>query len=459
MAHVTKENIGLLNEKITVTVEKDDYLPSFEKAIKSYSKTANIPGFRKGMVPTGMVRKMYGSSVFADEVIKSVEKSLQDYMTNEKLEIFAQPLPLPDSDAGKLDMNQPSEYAFSFEVGLKPDFALPDFGGMPLKKYKIDVTEDMVSNEVNRILKDNRNVTEADNVPGDNFEISVQLTETDAEGNTAEAGIDKQYYFSGTDFTSAFKEQLTGKSKEDTLSFRPAEALEPAAKTALFKELELNEEDGQADGKTFRLTILRINIVTPAEQNDELYQKLFPSQEIHSESDFRERVRQSLQQNWQAPVRNQLHDQIFHQLVDHTQIPFPESFLKRWMQNNESKPKTEEEVEAEFPGFVNSLKWTLILDKIMVDQNIHIHREDIEASAKQQLFGYLGGSLDLDMEQSWVNDYVQRMMNDKRFVEDTSRRLEVEKAFSWIETQVHPEEVAISEDDFTKMQSEHQHHH
>ena len=92
MATVTRENIGLLNEKITVTVAKDDYLPTFEKAIKTYSKQANIPGFRKGMVPVGMVKKMYGSSIFADEVIKSVEKGLQDYMSTEKLEIFAQPL-------------------------------------------------------------------------------------------------------------------------------------------------------------------------------------------------------------------------------------------------------------------------------------------------------------------------------------------------------------------------------
>src|ERR1700712_5507552 len=107
MATVTRENIGLLNEKIVVKVAQDDYLPSFDKAIKSYSKSANIPGFRKGMVPVGMVKKMYGSSVFADEVIKSVEKGLTEYMKNEQLKIFAQPLPLEENDSPKLDMNQP----------------------------------------------------------------------------------------------------------------------------------------------------------------------------------------------------------------------------------------------------------------------------------------------------------------------------------------------------------------
>src|ERR1700685_2389594 len=122
MATVSRENIGLLTDKITVKVAKSDYLPSFEKALKSYGKQANIPGFRKGMVPSGLIQKMHGSSVFADEVLRTVEKELTTYMSSEKLEIFAQPLPLPENDARQIDMSKPAEYAFAFEVGLKPEF-------------------------------------------------------------------------------------------------------------------------------------------------------------------------------------------------------------------------------------------------------------------------------------------------------------------------------------------------
>src|ERR1700720_803572 len=126
MATVTRENIGLLTDKITVNIAKGDYLPSFEKALKNYSKQANIPGFRKGMVPAGLIKKMYGNSVFTDEVLRTVEKELTTYMSNEKLEIFAQPLPLPENDARQIDMNKPDEYSFAFEVGLKPDFVLAE---------------------------------------------------------------------------------------------------------------------------------------------------------------------------------------------------------------------------------------------------------------------------------------------------------------------------------------------
>src|SRR4029077_14151235 len=126
MGTVTRENIALLTDKIVVKVAKDDYLPSFEKALKDYSKKANIPGFRKGMVPAGLIKKMYGNSVFADEVLRSVEKELTSYMANEKLDIFAQPLPLPENDARQIDMTRPEDYSFAFEVGLKPAFELPD---------------------------------------------------------------------------------------------------------------------------------------------------------------------------------------------------------------------------------------------------------------------------------------------------------------------------------------------
>src|SRR5688500_15123379 len=153
MATVTRENIGLLNDKITVKVAKEDYLGSFEKSLKNYSKTANIPGFRKGMVPTGVIKKLHGQAVFTDEVLRTVEKELTKYMDNEKLDIFAQPLPVADNDPRTLDVNNPQEYTFGFEVGLKPEFTLPDLSQEKLPLYKVEVSEDMVNQQIERLQK------------------------------------------------------------------------------------------------------------------------------------------------------------------------------------------------------------------------------------------------------------------------------------------------------------------
>src|SRR5215813_3246747 len=124
MATVTREHIGELNDKLTLSLSKEDYLPAFEKSLKDYSKKANIPGFRKGMVPAGLIRKMYGSSLFTDEVLRSIDRELVRYLETEKINIFAQPLP-DEINLRQLDVNSPADYHFSFEIGLKPEFNLP----------------------------------------------------------------------------------------------------------------------------------------------------------------------------------------------------------------------------------------------------------------------------------------------------------------------------------------------
>ena len=123
MATITRENISLLNDKLTITLEKQDYLSGFEQSLKKYAKNANIPGFRKGMVPAGLVKKMYGQGVFSEEVLRKVENELNKYMQDEQLDIFAQPLPIMERTP-QLDMNQPVDYQFEFEIGLKPKLDL-----------------------------------------------------------------------------------------------------------------------------------------------------------------------------------------------------------------------------------------------------------------------------------------------------------------------------------------------
>lgn len=455
MATVTRENIGLLNEKIVVKVAKDDYLPSFEKAIKSYSKQANIPGFRKGMVPTGMVKKMYGSSVFADEVLKSVEKGLSDYMVNEKLEIFAQPLPLPENDASQLNMNSPVEYAFAFEVGLKPAFTIPDLGTATLTRYKITPTEESINEEVDRLRTRNGKMTDPEEVNNDENVLNVTFTEADAAGTPVEGGITKENSLLVKYFTESFRASLMGKKKDDTITVQLSQAFEEKERDFILKDLGLEEKDAD---KYFNLLITKVGFVEKAEYNEELYKAAYPNKEIKNETAFKDAVKEDIQKYWDAQSRNQLSDQVYHQLLDHTQITFPESFLKRWMQTGGEKPKTAEQVETEYPSFINSLKWTLIVDQLVKDNNIEVKQEDLREFAKQQLFSYMGGS-GMDLDQPWVNDYVDRMMKDKKFIDDSFHRIQTDKVFSWAETQVKPTEKEITAEAFTKMQEEHHHHH
>lgn len=454
MATVTQQEVSPLHKHLNITINKEDYLPSFEKSLKDYSKKANIPGFRKGMVPTGLIRKMYGNSLFVDEVLRTVDKQVSDYIVNEKLEIFAQPLPV-EFNVSQLDVNKPDNYSFTFEVGMKPDFELPELAKVPVKRYKVQVTDEMVNEEVERIRTRYGNMTEPGEVAGDENVLNVTFIETDAEGNEVDGGIKKDNSLLVKYFNEATRPSLIGKKKDDVLQVNLDEAFEEKEREWIVNDLGLDS----ATAKHFKLHITKVGLVEPRELNEELFIQLFPKEEIKTEAEFREKLKNELQAQWDNESRNQLHHQLYHTLLDHTHIDFPAEFLKRWLktQGQEGQQKTDEEVEHEFPSFINQLKWTLITDKLSGQNDIQVQQEDIRQFAKQQLLGYMGMGA-LDEEQDWVRDYIDRMMKDRKYVEDAYNRLQTQKLFDFVETQVNAVETPVSKEEFVHMNEEHHHH-
>jgi trigger factor len=457
MATITRENIGLLNEKITIKVAGADYLPSFEKALKNYSKQANIPGFRKGMVPTGMIKKMHGQSVFADEVIKAVEKELGNYMATEKLEIFAQPLPLATEEAPKIDMNNPVEYVFDFEVGLKPAFDIADLSKEKMTRYKVTVTEELINEEASRLQVRHGKLADRDAVTEDDNVLNVTFTETDANGNEVEGGIKKDNSFLVKYFAESFRGSLTGKKKDDVVNIQLNKAFNEKEREWILSDLGLDKHDEAAAAKFFNMAITKVGFVEKAELNEEFFKAVYPKKEITNEAEFRNEIKTEIEGYWDKQTKNHLQHEVYHVLVDHTRIEFPESFLKRWMQTGGEQPKSQEEVEHEFPTFVNQLKWTLITDKLVQENGIEVKNEDIEAFAKQQLFGYMGMNMQ-EEEQPWIAEYITRMMKDRKFVEDAYHRIQTEKVFDWAETKVNAIETPVSVEEFSKEAEKHQHH-
>ena len=462
MATVTKENIGLLHEKLTVKLEKTDYLPSFEKVLKEYSKKANIPGFRKGMVPAGLIKKMYGPSLFTDEVLKRVDKELIEYLQHDKLDIFAQPLPL-ETDVHKLDVNNPADYTFEFEVGMKPAFGLPDLAKVKTTRYVVAVTDEMIDSEVTRLqnrygnMKDEESVTTEENV------LNVTFTEANAEGNEVEGGIKKDNSLLVKYFTEASRANWMGKKAGDQMVVQLRTAFDEKEREWIIGDLGLNKEDPSSADKYFSILITKIGLLEKKELTEEFFNQLYPGGEVKTEADLRDKIREQIRMYWNGQANNQIHDQVFHELVDHTAIKFPEGFLKKWVKtqgdpSTGAQGKTDEEVEKEFPTFISQLKWTLITDKIVQENGIQVSPDEIKSFAKQQLFSYMSGA-ELNEDQPWVNDYVEKMMKDRKYVDDAYNRIQAQKIFQWAETQVKPVEKDISAEEFTKMVEEHQHHH
>ena len=455
MATVARENIGLLNDKLTVKISKEDYLPSFEKKLKEYSKTANIPGFRKGMVPAGMIKKMYGAGIFSDEILRGVEKELYNYLNTEKPEIFAQPLPL-ETDMSKIDFNNPSDYEFAFEIGLKPAFEMADLSKTKLTRYKVTVTEAMVNEELSRMQIKAGKMTEPETVDNEENVLNILFTEADESGIATEAGIEKENSVLLKYFIPSMQKQLMGKKAGDSFIFQLGQTFEGDKLEMMLQDLGFEKNDAEAAKKFFKLEIVKIGLVEKREMNEEFFNEVYPGKDIKTEEELRTKLTEEIQQYWDAQSRNQLHDQLYHYMLDETKMEFPETFLKRWLQTGGEQQKTAEQAETEFPAFSSQLKWTLISDRIITENKLEVSNEELREHMKTEVMRYFG-QMNMGQDMSWLESYMDRMMKDEKQVDATYRRLITEKLFGNIEGQVKATEKNITGEELTAMQHNHQH--
>jgi trigger factor len=455
MASVTKENLGNLHEKLTVKVSKEDYFPSFEKTVKEYSKKANIPGFRKGMVPAGMIKKMYGASIFHDEVIKSVEKELKEFLVKEKPEIFAQPLPM-ENDLRTLDMNRPEEYDFPFEIGLKPEITLGALSSAKPVFYKVKTTPEMVNEEVEKLVTKNGDLKDVETVSAPENVLNVLFEESDGEGNGTEGGITKDDSILLKYFTEDYRQKLQDKKVGDSVVVQLKDAFAEKEREWILSDMGLDKEDASSVEKYFKMSITKIGLVEKKELNEEFFQLVFPGKEIKTEEDFRKAIEEEIQKQWDDASHNQVQDQLYHTLID-SPVPFPDKFLKRFIEIGGENIKTKEQAEEEFPKFANQLKWTLISDKIIKDNKLEVSKDEMRNSMKEEISRYFG-QMNLGEDASWLESYIDRMMKDEKQLDSSYRRLITDKLFKWLETQVTPEEKEITSEEFLAMQHHHHHH-
>jgi trigger factor len=413
-----------------------------------------MPGFRKGMVPAGLIKKMYGPSIFTDEVLKTVEKELYTYLETEKPEIFAQPLAL-DADIRSMDVNNPDDYEFGFEIGLKPAFEIAPLGKAKITMNKVNVTDEMLQEEVSGIQAKGGKVNEVKEIESDETEIAILFAECEKEGTIIEEGIQKEVAVLLKDFSSASQKQLKGKKKEDTLIIQLSKALEEDKLDIVLNQLGLEKDDKTAAKKFFQLTIVKIAVIEKRELDEAFFKEVFPGTTIATEEEFRNKLKQEIEQYWDGQSRNQLHDQLYHYLLDDTKIEFPAEFLKRWLQTGSEQRKTAQQAEEEYPTFCNQLKWTLISDKLIKENDLQVKPEELKASMRAEVMRYFSQMSIMGDDTSWLDTYVDQMMKDEKQVDATYRRLITDNLFKYVESQVKPAEKLVTVEELAAMQ----HHH
>lgn len=457
MATVTRENIAKLNDKLVVNITKEDYLPAFEKSLKQYAKTANIPGFRKGMVPTGVIKKMHGQGLFAEQVFQAVDKAVNDYVKENKLEIIGQPLPL-DQDEFKLDVNAPQDYILNFEIGLQPEINV-DPKNIKVTRYKIDVSDKTLNEEVENAQRRAGEYTNPEKVEDEDTILNLSTVVSDKQGNAEENAASGESTFTLKDLSKKTAKLFIEKKVEDKITVKLNEAFEnEAILDRVYKDLNINKEQYKPEETFVTFTITKIGLMKKAEINEDFFKKAYPDKDIKDETQYKEELKKDIEAYFQGQSNAQVQDQIYHELVDHTTLEFPEAFLKRWLKVTAKEEKTDEAIEAEYKDFVKQLQWALISSKFTADNNIVVEPEEIKQFAKNQLMQYMGGQLSADANADWVNDYAEKMLNDRKFIEDAHGQIRIAKLFDVLATQVNVKEESISEEAFNEKIQNHHHH-
>jgi len=456
MATITRETIAPLHERINVTVSPADYNPGFESSLKKYAKSANIPGFRKGMVPAGIVKKMYGASVFTEEVLRSIENELMQYLQKENISYLGQPLPEDNNDPAGFNMNEPKDYTFSFEIGLRPEFSIPDLASAKTTLHLVETTEEMVNEEIDRISRRLGKMTEPETISNDEDVLNVSFQLADADGNPAEGAEKKDNSLLLKYFSAAAQKQLMGKKKDESIVVQIGTAFEDKEKEWVAGDLGLDKDSAEDMSKNFVMTITKIAFVEKREMNEDFFKEAIPGKDITTEEAFRSEIKTQIEAYWKHQAQHLLEHELFHLLSEDTKMDFPESFLKKWLQKGGEKQQTEEEVEKDFPAFLNQLRWTLVSNEIGTQNSIQVNREEIMDSMRQQLMGYFG-SMNLGGNYDWLDSYVERMMSDKQQVESAYQRVFSSKVLAWAGTQAKPGENKVSATEFAELQGKHKH--
>ncbi|HOY39218.1 MAG: trigger factor [Bacteroidales bacterium] len=445
--NITRQNTDDLNAVINVSITKDDISENVEKSLKEYKRKAKVPGFRPGMVPMGLIKKMYGDALMADEINKKISEVLNKYLTDEKLNILGDPL--PSDQQQPIDFATTDEYSFLFDIGLSPEFEVKLSKRDKINFYKIVVNEEMIEKQIQSHRQRFGSLIETD-VTDDKSMIKGSIVETDADFNPLENGIQKDdvSLYVGIIKDEEIKHNFVGTKAGSSIAFDLKKALPSEAEISSM--LGIDKKQVAAIGNFYRLTIDSIRTFTDAEMNKTLYEKATGNTEIDTEEQFREAVKNELESALINESNYKFRIDAKNKLLSKCDLKLPEDFLRRWI-TFANKEVTEEQLNKDFVHFMDDLRWTLIINKILKENSIEIQHDDVLEAAKDEILQQFRQYGIHQVPDPTLIKYAEEMMHRESDAKRLFEKVGEAKALEFIKTAVKLEENLVSPEEFDKL--------
>ena len=408
---ISKRSIDDLNVVVRIAIEKQDYEATVNETLKDYRKKANMPGFRKGMVPAGLIKKMYGKSALADEVNKLLSRELTRYITDQNLNILGEPLPSLTEQA-VIDFDSDADFEFAFDLGLSPEIKV-DFekiGKLPY--YEIVVDDQLINNQIQGYTNRFGENISAE-VIGEKETTVGDFVQVDSDGNVVNGGISSSNVQMSVQLIKdeAIQSQFIGSRIGDVLKFNPKTALQNDHEVAHL--LKIKDDEIESIAGDFNFTINSINTFVPAELDESIYKKVYGEEtEVKTIDEFRQKIRAELESNlvYSSNYRFSLDTrEVFTNAIS---MKLPEEFLKRWLVETNEKV-TAEQIEEEFDHFRKDLEWTLIKNHLVKENEIRIEESDINDMAREMArmqFQQYGMS---SVPDEYLDNYAKSILQNK----------------------------------------------
>jgi trigger factor len=446
--NITRENIDELNAVLKIEITKPDYEDKVESVLKDYRKKATIKGFRPGMVPIGLVKKIYGRAVQIDEINKIVSENIQKYLTDEKIEILGDPLPKADEQE-EINFDTQDNFTFSFELGLSPVIELKLSKKNKVKQHVIIIDDRMRKEYLDNYTRRFGELKDAD-ITEEKDVIKGKIEAVDNSGNVLPEGPSAEETSIGIDIIKdeQIKDNFIGKSPNDTITFDLKKAFPNDNEIAGIlhkKKDEVTELEGN-----FRFTIKEISRFHPAELGKELYDRIYGEGAVNSEEEFMKKIEEEITVNLDHESEYKLMMDIKNLAIEKTEFQLPEKFLKKWLLKVNEKT-TEEQIEKEFDSFRKDLKWQLIRNKVAHDNEVKITEEELLKEAEEitrAQFRQYGLFYATDEQ---INNYAKETLKREDDAKRIADKILEEKVILLMKELVKLENNSVSIEEFNKL--------
>lgn len=438
---ISLDKIDKTEALIKVKLKEDDYQPGVTQKIKDYSKKANIKGFRPGKVPTGLIKKMYGKSILADELNQLLSQKLNAYLKESNLQFLGEPIPKEDG-FNSLDLDEQKDFEFEYNVGFAEEFDLKIDDKIKIDKYTIKVDDKVIDETIENLQRQFGELTNPDTAESKDV-LYGQVKSRDG-------AIEKEINIDLNEVEKAAEKKLVGSKTNDEVELDPKKLYKDTHQ--LHHQLHISHDDFDLLKGKLYFTIQGINRTIPAQVNQELFDKTFGEGQVKSEGEYRNKIGESVGANFKNEEEKFFDHKLRETLVEKAKINLPDEFLKRWLaKTNENL--TPEILKEEYSVYATELKWSLIRNKIVKEQNIEVKNEEVVEEAKnliRQQFGQAGliGQME-DRLEMFAQNYLQAENGDNYM--KVYNQAQNKKVFDFLKNTVTIKEKQVSMDEFRKL--------